>query len=521
MEKKQLKRLPVGIQTFSNIIEENMLYIDKTEYIWNMIHLSKYIFLSRPRRFGKSLLISTLQAYFEGRKELFKDTYIGSVEKEWTEYPVLRFSMASGKHMEKDQLERYIGKRLAEYESRYGILNPATDNNDRFTELIQAAYRQTGKKVVILIDEYDAPLLDVVHEETMLPILRNVMRNFYSPLKDSDPYLQFVFLTGITKFSQLSIFSELNNLTNISMNEAFSGICGITKDEVLTQMQDYIEALGEKNGWTKEVTTDILTKQYDGYHFTWPSPDIFNPFSLLQAFNMKKVDNYWFASGTPTYLIEMLRKFDTLPSDISAMEGGADDFDAPTEGMTTIMPLLYQSGYVTIKDYDETFRSYTLGIPNNEVRIGLTKALVPSYVMPNTLIVNNTARNIARYLTKDDIDGALSLLQTFLSTVPYCNDTNTEGHYQQVLYIIFTLVSDYFVDVEIHTPTGRVDIVLQTKTTLYLFELKLNKSAEAAMKQIDLKDYKSKFALCGLPIVKVGINFDSEKRTIGEWQTER
>ena len=521
MEKKQLKRLPVGIQTFSNIIEENMLYIDKTEYIWNMIHLSKYIFLSRPRRFGKSLLISTLQAYFEGRKELFKDTYIGSVEKEWTESPVLRFSMASGKHMEKDQLERYLLNIISDNEKRFGLSSDHSDPNVRLKNLISNVYEKTGKKVVILIDEYDAPLLDVVHEETMLPILRNVMRNFYSPLKDSDPYLQFVFLTGITKFSQLSIFSELNNLTNISMNEAFSGICGITKDEVLTQMQDYIEALGEKNGWTKEVTTDILTKQYDGYHFTWPSPDIFNPFSLLQAFNMKKVDNYWFASGTPTYLIEMLRKFDTLPSDISAMEGGADDFDAPTEGMTTIMPLLYQSGYVTIKDYDETFRSYTLGIPNNEVLIGLTKALVPSYVMPNTLIVNNTARNIARYLTKDDIDGALSLLQTFLSTVPYCNDTNTEGHYQQVLYIIFTLVSDYFVDVEIHTPTGRVDIVLQTKTTLYLFELKLNKSAEAAMKQIDLKDYKSKFALCGLPIVKVGINFDSEKRTIGEWQTER
>ena len=521
MEKKQLKRLPVGIQTYEKIVEGEYLYVDKTKYIWNMVHLGNYIFLSRPRRFGKSLLISTLQAYFEGRRELFKDTYIGSVEKEWTEYPVLRFDMSMGKHMEREQLERYIGNRLAEYESRYGILNPATDNNDRFTELIQAAYRQTGKKVVILIDEYDAPLLDVVHEETKLPILRNVMRNFYSPLKASDPYLQFVFLTGITKFSQLSIFSELNNLTNISMNEAFSGICGITKDEVLTQMQDYIEALGEKNGWTYEATTDILTKQYDGYHFTWPSPDIFNPFSLLQAFNMKKVDNYWFASGTPTYLIEMLRKFGTLPTDISAMEGGADDFDAPTEGMTTIMPLLYQSGYVTIKDYDETFRSYTLGIPNNEVRIGLTKALVPSYVMPNTLIVNNTARNIARYLTKDDIDGALSLLQTFLSTVPYCNDANTEGHYQQVLYIIFTLVSDYFADVEIHTPTGRVDIALQTKTTLYLFELKLNKSAEAAMKQINLKDYAKKFALCSLPIVKVGISFDSEKRTIGEWQTER
>ena len=520
MEKKQLKRLPVGIQTYSEVRNLDCLYIDKTEYVWNMIHLSKYIFLSRPRRFGKSLLCSTLQSYFEGRKDLFKDTFIDSVDKDWVEYPVLRFDMSAGKHMEKEQLERYLLNILSDNERRFGLSADHPDPNVRLKNLITNVYEKTGKQVVIIIDEYDAPMLDVVHEETKLPILRNVMRNFYSPLIASDPYLQFVFLTGITKFSQLSIFSDLNNLTNISMNEAFSGICGITKDEVMAQMQDYIEVLGEKNGWTHEATIDILTKQYDGYHFTWPSPDIFNPFSLLQAFNMKKVDNYWFASGTPTYLIEMLRKFDTLPTNISAMEGGADDFDAPTEGMTTIMPLLYQSGYVTIKDYDETFRSYTLGIPNNEVLIGLTKALVPSYVMPNTLIVNNTARNIARYLTKDDIDGALSLLQTFLATVPYCNDTNTEGHYQQVLYIIFTLVSDYFADVEIHTPTGRVDIVLQTKTTLYLFELKLNKGAEAAIKQINLKDYAKKFALCGLPIVKVGISFDPEKRTIADWVIE-
>ncbi len=521
MEKKELKRLPVGIQTFSKIKELDCLYIDKTEYIWNMIHLSNYIFLSRPRRFGKSLLCSTLQAYFEGRKELFKDTFIGSVEKDWVEYPVLRFSMASGKHLEKEQLERYLLNILDENERRFGLSADHPDPNVRLKNLISNVYAKTGKKVVIIIDEYDAPLLDVVHEETMLPVLRNLMRNFYSPLKDADPYLQFVFLTGITKFSQLSIFSELNNLKNISMRPDYAAVCGITVEEMLAQMSDYIDEFAERRQITRDDAIMQLKHQYDGYRFTWPSPGIFNPYSLLNAFQDYQFTNYWFASGTPTYLIEMLRKFDTLPTDISSMEGGADDFDAPTESMTTIMPLLYQSGYVTIKDYDETFRSYTLGIPNNEVRIGLTKALVPAYVMPNTLIVNNTARNIARCLAKDDIDGALALLQTFLGTVPYCNDTNTEGHYQQVLYIIFTLVADYFVDVEIHTPTGRVDMVLQTKTTLFLFELKLNKSAGAAMKQIDLKDYKSKFVLCGLPIVKVGINFDSEKRTIGEWRINR
>ena len=522
MEKKTLKRMPVGIQTYSEIRDLDCLYIDKTEYIWNMIHLSKYIFLSRPRRFGKSLLCSTLQAYFEGRKELFKDTFIGSVEKDWVEYPVLKFSMASGKHLEKEQLERYLLNILDENERRFGLSADHPDPNVRLKNLISNVYAKTGKKVVIIIDEYDAPLLDVVHEETMLPVLRNVMRNFYSPLKDADPYLQFVFLTGITKFSQLSIFSELNNLTNISMDEDFGGICGITKEEVLTQMQDYIEALGEKNGWTREATIEVLTKQYDGYHFTFPSPDIFNPFSILQAFNKRKVDNYWFSSGTPTYLVEMLRKFNVEPSDISCMEAQSSEFDAPTEGMVSIIPLLYQSGYITIKDCEPDADIYTLDIPNQEVRIGLMKSLLPLYTTTMAGRGMTMAAKMSLAMRKEDIEGALKLLQAYLLTVPYCDNANSEGHYQQILYIVFSLLGQVNgLEVEVHTPTGRVDMVLKTPKNLYLFELKLNKSAEAAMNQIDLKDYKSKFALCGLPIVKVGINFDSEKRTIGEWRINR
>ena len=519
METKQLKRLPVGIQTFSNIIEADMLYIDKTEYILKMLSLSKYIFLSRPRRFGKSLLISTLQAYFEGKKELFKNTYIYNVEKEWTEYPVLRISMASGKHMEKEQLERYLGMRLAEYEERYGITQPATDNNDRFTALIQAAYKQTGKKVVVLIDEYDAPLLDVVHEETSLPVLRNVMRNFYSPLKDSDPYLQFVFLTGITKFSQLSIFSELNNLFNISMDPEFAGVCGITKEEMLTQMQDYIERMGKTNEWTTEETVQQLTQQYDGYHFTWPSPDIFNPFSLLNAFTKNRIESFWFASGTPTYLIEMLRKFSVLPTDICHTEALASAFDAPTETMTSITPLLYQSGYVTIKNYDKTSRLYSLDIPNGEIHVGLMESLLPNYVENRWEAGMTTIARMYRSLYNDDLDEMFRLLQAYLLTVPYCNDANSEGHYQQMLYIIFSLFGRY-VDVEVHTATGRVDMVMKTNKALYLFELKLNQSAEAAMNQINLKDYAKKFALSGLPITKIGINFDTEQRTIADWVIE-
>ena len=380
MEHKQLKRLPVGIQTFSNIIEGDMLYIDKTEYIWNMIHLGKYIFLSRPRRFGKSLLVSTLHAYFEGRKALFKGLFIESVEKEWVQYPVLRFSMASGKHMEKDQLERYLLFMLAENERRFGITSDSIDPNVRLRNLITSIYEKTGKKVVILIDEYDAPLLDVVHEDKTLPVLRNVMRNFYSPLKDSDPYLHFVFLTGITKFSQLSTFRELNNLTNISMYPEFGGICGITEEEMVTAMTDYLDDFAEAKQTTREGAVEGLKRQYDGYHFTWPSPDIFNPFSLLNAFQDRDYTNYWFSSGTPTYLIEMLRKFNVVPSDISQMQVLSSDFDAPTENMASITPLLYQSGYVTIKDYDRASRLYTLDIPNTEIRVGLMESLLPNYV---------------------------------------------------------------------------------------------------------------------------------------------
>ena len=518
METKQLKRLPVGIQTFTEIINRKMLYIDKTEYIYRMSKLSKYIFLSRPRRFGKSLLVSTLQSYFEGKKDLFKGLAIEQLEKEWAQHPVLRFSLASGKHMEKEQLERYLLDILSDNEERFGLHSDKVDTNIRLKDLIKNVYDKTGKQVVVLIDEYDAPLLDVVHENEQLPILRQVMRNFYSPLKDCDPYLRFVFLTGITKFSQLSIFSELNNLKNISMLPEFAAICGITVEEMQTQMADYIDVFAETEETGHEEMVEKLKKQYDGYHFTWPSPDIFNPFSLLNAMQDRRLDSYWFASGTPTYLIEMLRKFDVLPSEIKNIEAEAFDFDAPTENMQSITPLLYQSGYITIKDYNKNFNYYTLSIPNKEVRIGLLRSLVPSYVQTSTLVVNNTARKMAQLIVNDDVDSALSLLQKFLQTVPYCDNASSEGHYQQVMFIVFSLLSNYIADVEVRTPSGRVDMVMRTDKALYLFELKMNKSAAAAMKQIDLKDYPARFAMCGLPIVKVGINFDDERRTISDWE---
>ncbi len=535
-----LKLYPIGIQTFSEIRKEDKLYIDKTEYIYRMAHTSgKYFFLGRPRRFGKSLLVSTMHSYFEGKKELFQGLAMEKLEKEWTEYPVLHFDMSLGKHMEKEQLERFLLYILANNERRHGItelsdgvaeslgLDPVKglgafiDPNIRLTNLIQTLFEKTGKQVVVLIDEYDAPLLDVAHETEQLDALRYVMRNFYSPLKGCERMLRFVFLTGITKFSQLSIFSELNNITNISMNDDYAGICGITKEELLTQMDEDIEMLAQKRKISKEEAIAKLKENYDGYHFAACSPDVFNPYSLLNCFAERKFGKYWFTSGTPTYLIRMMRKFNFVPTELGKMYAAESAFDAPTENMTAITPLLYQSGYITIKDYDEMSELYTLDLPNKEIKVGLFQSLLPNYI--EGMYAQNGGVTIAQMsvlVRQKNMDGALQLLQTFLGTVPYCNVTNYEGHYQQMLFIIFSLLTNFLVDVEVHTPKGRVDIVLLTQTDLYLIELKLNQSAQAAMQQINLKDYRQRFALSGKPITKVGINFDATQGNITDWVIE-
>ena len=514
-----LKLYPIGIQTFEEIIKKNMLYVDKTEYVFRMANTGKYFFLSRPRRFGKSLLTSTFKSYFEGRKDLFKGLAAEKLEKEWTAYPVLHFSMAGGKHMDKDQLELYLGYQLENQERILGITEHREWANNRLSDLIMTAYNKTGKQVVVLIDEYDAPLLDVVHEDKKLPVLRNVMRNFYSPLKDCEPYLRFVFLTGITKFSQMSIFSELNNISNISMDDDYAGICGITMDELTAQMSADVDALAEKLDMTREETLNKLREYYDGYHFAEHSPDVFNPYSLLNAMARGKMDYYWFSSGTPTYLIEMLKKFHVMPSEIGGGDADKSEFDAPTENMTSVIPLLYQSGYITIKGYDPETELYTLDLPNKEIRVGLYRCLLPNYIGTNTVKGTTTIAKMSALIRRNDMDGALQMLQDFLETVPYCQGANTEGHYQQMMYVIFSILNHY-VDVEVRTPRGRVDMVLRTATHLYLFELKLNKDAATAMRQIDLKQYPKRFMLCGLPIVKVGINFDVEKHNITDWTVE-
>ena len=519
MEGKALKGCPIGTQTFEKLREGDMLYIDKTEYIHRMVHSTNtYFFLSRPRRFGKSLLTSTLKSYFEGRQDLFEGLAIEQYEKEWTKHPVLHFDMSYAKHVDEEHLKAMLDWQLKNFEDVFGLKSAENAGfSNRLAALIRRANDQTGEKVVVLIDEYDAPLLDVVHEDENLPKLRQIMRDFYSPLKACDPYLRFVFLTGITKFSQLSIFSELNNIKNISMLEEYAGICGFTKEEMLGQMMGYIDRLAEKQKYTREEAIERLTRKYDGYHFTWPSPDVFNPYSLLNAFYDNKIDSYWFGSGTPTYLIEMLRKYHVVPMELEGIYVESADFDAPTERLVSIEPLLYQSGYVTIKGYDEDSEVYTLGIPNSEIRVGLMRNLLENYLGRQTIQGKLTVAYMYKQLLRSNMDEALRLMQTFLSSVPYCENANSEGHYQQLLYVMFSLFGLY-VDLEVRTATGRVDMVLKMPDKVYILELKFNKSAEEALRQIDVKNYPVRFQQYGLPIVKVGVNFDGTTRTLSEWK---
>lgn len=372
---KIVNEYPVGIQTFEKIREKGYLYVDKTQYIVDFREKGmKYVFLNRPGRFGKSLFASTLHAYFEGRKELFEGLAIADYEKDWVKHPVLHFDLSGAKHMGVEQLERYLADMLEEQEMHWGYKTHLVDANLRLKDLVENAYKQTGENVVVIIDEYDAPLLDVVHEKENLQPLRRIIQNFYSPLKMLDPYLEFTFITGITKFAQLSIFSELNNLDNISMYNQYSAICGISKKELTTQMKPDVAALGEALGMTYEECLAELTRFYDGYHFSEKSEDVFNPFSLLKALNARKIAPYWFGSGTPTYLIKTLQKYHVNVMNIEKISCDVDDFDVFPELMTSALPMLYQGGYLTIKKYNPILHRYTLDYPNEEVKIGMLKS---------------------------------------------------------------------------------------------------------------------------------------------------
>ncbi len=512
-----VNKYPVGIQTFENIREGNYLYVDKTQYIVDFrIKGMKYIFLSRPRRFGKSLFASTLQAYFEGRKELFEGLAIADYEKEWAKHPVLHFDMSGAKHMTPEQLDRYLADMLDDQEAPYGYKSDKVDANIRLKDLVIRAHQQTGLKTVVIIDEYDAPLLDVVHEKENLQKLRQIMQNFYSPLKKLDPHLEFTFITGITKFSQLSIFSELNNLDNISMLDQYSAICGISKTELTTAMKPDVEGLGRALGLSYEECLEELRQYYDGYHFSKNSEDVFNPFSLIRALNGQSIDSYWFGSGTPSYLIKSLQKYHVNVMDIEKKGANVDDFDVSPEMMTSALPLLYQSGYLTIKKYKPLTKSYQLGYPNREVKIGMLRSLAPNYLSPVSVDNNGLVAEFVELLYDGDIEGAMERLKAYLASISNRLSNKNERDFQTVFYLIFNLMGA-FIKAEEDSAIGRADAVLQLPTATYVFELKYDGSAEEALKQIDDKGYLIPYSADGKRLFKIGVNYDSQQRTIGEW----
>ena len=515
---KIVNKYPVGIQTFEDIREKGYLYIDKTKYIVDFREKGmKYVFLSRPRRFGKSLFASTLQAYFEGRKELFEGLAIADYEKEWVKHPVLHFDLSGAKHMGIEQLERYLADMLEEQETKWGYKTHLIDANLRLIELVKRAYNQTGKNVVVIIDEYDAPLLDVVHEKENLQPLHRIIQNFYSPLKMLDPYLEFTFIIGITKFPQSSIFSGLNNLDNISLFDQYSAICGISKTELTTQMKPDIEAMGEALNMTYEECLKELTQFYDGYHFSENSEDIFNPFSLIKALNAGKIASYWFGSGTPSFLLKLLDKYHVNLSTLESQETVLSSFDQSTEEMTDALPLLYQSGYLTIKKYEPMFQEYTLGIPNKEVRDGLLNSLIPHYVNPRRSDNNAFLLGFCKAVYRNDIEAALEHMRTYMATIPYDLENHSEKHYQTIFYLMFSFLNIY-IRTEVKSAIGRADAVMHMPDTIYVFELKVDKSADEALAQIDEKGYMLPYHAEGKKLVKIGISFDSTKRTISEWK---
>jgi hypothetical protein len=522
---EQRAKYPVGIQTFEKIRKGGYLYIDKTKYVYDLANSSQYVFLSRPRRFGKSLLTSTFNAYFSGRKDLFNGLAAGKIEKDWIEYPVLSFSLASAKMGTVEELEDVLDEQLCFYERKYGIAARNKYPGTRLSAMVKELFSITGRQAVILIDEYDSPMLTVLHDKERLEHMRTALQSFYAPLKDLDPYLRFVFITGITKFSQLSVFSQLNNLVKISMMPEYSAICGITQEELEENFEDGIVRLGQRNGMSHAEVLDALKNKYDGYHFSHSSPGVYNPFSLLSAMYSRELHNYWFETGTPGFLISQLRKFGT---DITRLDGSvadASEFDAPTEDMHSILPLLYQSGYLTIKNYDNSYDEYILGFPNEEVKVGFTRMLIPFYVSSDTNGTTNACRQICRALTEDHIDAALTAAQSFFAAIPYQEGTlknapAAEGHFTAMLYVMFSFLNRY-VWSQVRVALGRMDILVKTGSTIYVMELKLDGSVEEALKQIDNKGYAIPWKADGRKVVKVGISFSSEKRTISEWKVRQ
>ena len=512
---EQMRKLPIGIQTFEEIRKENYLYVDKTAMVYQLANVGKPYFLSRPRRFGKSLLISTFEAYFQGRKDLFEGLAITNLETEWERYPVLHLDLNAKKYETSDDLAAMLNQYLEKWEQKYGNEKRNRSSEERFAYIIEQAYIQTGKQVVVLIDEYDKPLLQAILDESLLEEYRRTLKAFYGVLKSADRYLRFVFLTGVTKFAQVSVFSDLNQLNDISMDYAYNSLCGITKEELSSNFVPEIKNLGEFLGLTFEEIVDRLEKQYDGYHFCEDTTvGLFNPFSVLNALQKLKLGNYWFQTGTPTYLVDLLKQSDyDLRLLINGIETTNSAFSEYRAEANNPLPMIYQSGYLTIKHYDKEVDLYTLKFPNDEVCYGFLNFLVPYYTNVSD---DETGFHIAKFireLRSGDIDAFMERLKVFFAGMPYELSENTERHYQAIFYVVFTLMGQ-FVETEVRSARGRADAVVKTKDFIFVFEFKLNGTAEEALKQIDEKGYLIPYTLDGRKLVKVGVNFSKEKRNI-------
>ena len=521
----QARKYPIGIQTFERIREENYLYIDKTDLVWKMTKESPYVFLSRPRRFGKSLLTTTLDSYFQGRKDLFVGLKIMELEKEWETYPVIHLDLSVAKNKPNaEELRRCLLLLLGPLREKYGRNPEEKLPGEVLSGLICRAYEQTGKQVAVIIDEYDAPLLDVLHDER-LKEFRIVMQEFYQPLTASEAMVKFCFITGITKFSQLSIFSTINNLLNVSMQPEYAAICGITEEEFERDMAPDIAMLAEEYGCAPEEMHTKLKRQYDGYRFSRQSPDIYNPFSLLKCFKHRNVDSYWFESGTPTFLIRQMQHFRTDITSLDWMEEPSSSFDRPTEAMTTALPLLYQSGYLTIKGYDRETGLYQLSLPNKEVRVGFVEGLLPTYVgLEGGAVQKGFAVKLWQTLKRNDIDGAMQELKAFLAGIPYVEGFKkkledaafSEGFYEYTFWLIFNMMNVY-AQTQVKCHGGRIDFVVLMPDTTYVFELKVSGTAQEALDQINSRGYALPYQTEGRKVVKVGVQFDRETMTVGDY----
>ena len=518
-------KYPIGIQSFERIIEDGYVYIDKTDLIYSLAHGGSIYFLSRPRRFGKSLLVSTLKNYYLGHKELFKGLKIDSLEKDWNVHPVFHVDFNGANFTQAGVLETMLDDYIDKWEKQYDIhTDPGLGVGLRFRDILCAVHEQTGRRAVVLIDEYDKPILDVLDVDTLLEDRhRNVLKAFYSVFKVADSHLQFVLLTGVTKFSQVSVFSGFNQPKDISMDARYETLCGITQEELDSYFVEPVSAMAERNRCSFEEMKSLLKQKYDGYHFSDNMTDVYNPFSLLNALDSLRLQDYWFSSGTPTYLIRLLAHFKENMNELTGKYYRQEEFIDYKADVEQPLPMIYQSGYLTIKDYDMEFNTFLLDFPNNEVKNGFLTAVASSYLKPSE-DTGGWIRDVVRTLRTGDTDRLCSLFTSFLSSIPYTmrrkdDERERERYFQYTFYLILRLISVYTVYVEKQQSHGRVDCVLETPQYVYIFEFKLDGTAEEALRQIEEKGYAGEYASDTRTLYKIGASFSSETGTIGDWKT--